>query len=52
MAVVARAARSEPVPGSVMAMAVMSSPDTHPGSQRRLCSSFPNSWMYGTQMSE
>ena len=29
--------RSEPAPGSVMATAVISSPDTMPGSQRRRC---------------
>ncbi len=31
--------RSEPAPGSVMAMAVMVSPLQKPGSQRRFCSS-------------
>ena len=32
-------ARSEPMPGSVMAMAVISSPEQMPGSQRAFCSS-------------
>ncbi len=32
-------ARSEPMPGSVMAMAVMSSPEQMPGSHRAFCSS-------------
>ena len=32
-------ARSEPMPGSVMAMAVISSPEAMPGSQRARCSS-------------
>ena len=32
-------ARSEPIPGSVMAIAVISSPATIPGSQRAFCSS-------------
>ena len=32
-------ARSEPIPGSVIATAVMSSPDTMPGSHRCFCSS-------------
>jgi hypothetical protein len=32
-------ARSEPMPGSVMAMAVTSSPEAMPGSQRSRCSS-------------
>lgn len=31
--------RSEPAPGSVIAMAVMVSPEQNPGSQRRFCSS-------------
>ena len=31
--------RSEPAPGSVIAMAVMISPEQKPGSQRRFCSS-------------
>jgi len=35
----ADAARSEPVPGSVLAMAVMSFPEAIPGSQRSFCSS-------------
>ena len=40
MAVVAIEARSEPMPGSVMATAVISSPEQIPGSQRCCCSSF------------
>ncbi|GAA3076087.1 hypothetical protein GCM10020254_19990 [Streptomyces goshikiensis] len=31
--------RSEPAPGSVIAMAVIVSPEQKPGSQRRFCSS-------------
>ena len=34
-------ARSEPTPGSVIAIAVISSPATIPGSQRWRCSSLP-----------
>ena len=51
-AVVAIAARSEPVPGSVMPSAVTSSPEAQPGSQRCFCSSVPNEYRYGTMMSE
>ena len=43
------AARSEPVPGSVMAMAVMSSPEQIPGSQRAFCSSSVPVRKYGRQ---
>ena len=39
MAVVVMEARSLPMPGSVMATAVMSSPEAMPGSQRAFCSS-------------
>jgi len=39
MAVVAIDARSDPMPGSVMPIAVTSSPETIPGSQRCFCSS-------------
>ena len=42
-AVVAIADRSEPAPGSVIAIAVISSPDTMPGSQRARCSSVARS---------
>jgi len=38
-AVVRMDARSDPAPGSVMAMAVTISPLAHPGSQHRFCSS-------------
>ena len=38
-AVVAMLARSLPVPGSVIATAVISSPEAMPGSQRAACSS-------------
>ena len=47
LAVVFMPARSEPVPGSVMAMAVIMSPETKEGSQRRFCSSLPYLRMYG-----
>ena len=40
------------MPGSVIAIAVTSSPDAQPGSQRCFCSSLPNEWRYGTMMSE
>ena len=43
--------RSLPAPGSVIAIAVIVSPDTHPGSQRCFCSSVPMLVMYGTMMS-
>ena len=39
IAVVDIPARSEPMPGSVIAIAVTSSPDAMPGSQRARCSS-------------
>ena len=39
LAVVFMPARSEPVPGSVIAIANMISPVTNPGSQRCFCSS-------------
>ena len=39
--------RSEPVPGSVMATAVMISPEQNPGSQRCFCSSVVRSVRYG-----
>jgi len=38
-AVVRMPCRSEPAPGSVIAIAVIVSPVTQPGSQRRFCSS-------------
>ncbi len=41
LAVVFIPARSEPVPGSVMAIAVIISPETKAGSQRFFCSSEP-----------
>ena len=44
-AVVLRAARSDPPDGSVMAIALTSSPDAIPGSQRCFCSSVPRSTM-------
>ncbi|MCY1231747.1 hypothetical protein D9M72_442070 [compost metagenome] len=44
--------RSEPVPGSVMAMAMMVSPRQILGSQRCFCSSVPKRTMYGAVMSE
>ena len=44
-------ARSEPMPGSVMAMAVISSPEQMPGSQRAFCSSVVRVRKYGRQMS-
>lgn len=43
--------RSLPAPGSVIAIAEISSPLTSPGSQRRFCSSVPSWLMYGTMMS-
>ena len=39
--------RSEPAPGSVIAMAVMSEPSQKPGSQRRFCSSVASPVRYG-----
>ena len=50
-AVVAMPARSLPVPGSVIAMAVMSSPDAMPGSHRCACSGLQYSMKYGVVMS-
>ncbi len=44
-------ARSEPIPGSVIATAVISSPEQIPGSQRCFCSSLVWWRKYGTQMS-
>ena len=38
-------AMSEPAPGSVIAMAEISSPETSPGSQRCFCSSFASALM-------
>ncbi|SKY52256.1 Uncharacterised protein [Mycobacteroides abscessus subsp. abscessus] len=40
-------ARSEPVPGSVMAIANMMSPEANPGSHRCFCSSVAYSIRYG-----
>ena len=37
--------RSEPAPGSVIAIAEISSPETSPGSQRCFCSSVPREEM-------
>ena len=51
IAVVDIDARSLPMPGSVMAMAVMSSPLAMPGSQRACCSSVQYLMKYGRQMS-
>ena len=39
------------MPGSVMAMAVISSPEQMPGSQRSFCSSVQSDRKYGRQMS-
>ena len=50
-AVVWMPARSEPVPGSVIAIPSTVSPATTPGSQRAFCSSVPMSTMYGAMMS-
>ena len=43
--------RSLPVPGSVIAIAEISSPDANPGSQRCFCSSLVNSRRYGATTS-
>ncbi len=51
IAVEAMLARSEPVPGSVMAIAVMSVPAAMPGSQRAACSALQYSTKYGVVMS-
>ncbi len=40
------------MPGSVIAIAVISSPEAQPGSQRCFCSSLPKVSRYGTMMSE
>jgi hypothetical protein len=50
-AVVVIDARSDPMAGSVMAMAVISSPEQMPGSQRAFCSSVHSDRKYGRQMS-
>ncbi len=50
-AVVFSAARSEPPPGSVIAMAQILSPEAIGGSQRSFCSWVPRSTMYGGQTS-
>ena len=50
-AVVFIAARSLPVFGSVMAIAVMTSPETQPGRYLRFCSSEAKAAMYGTTTS-
>ena len=50
-AVVPMEARSDPMPGSVMATAVTSSPEAMPGSQRAFCSSLQYSRKYGRQTS-
>ena len=44
LAVVAMPARSEPVPGSVIAIAVTISPLAHPGSHFAFCSGLPNEY--------
>ena len=46
------AARSEPVPGSVIATASTFSPEAIPGSQRARCSSLAEAMMYGSTTSE
>ncbi|MNT74057.1 hypothetical protein D3C72_2128330 [compost metagenome] len=51
-AVVRTALRSLPVPGSVMAMARMISPEQMPGSHCCFCSSLPQRLMYGAMTSE
>ncbi|MNT54766.1 hypothetical protein D3C72_1919510 [compost metagenome] len=52
IAVVRIALRSLPVPGSVMPMARMYSPEQTLGSQRCFCSSLPMRAIYGAMMSE
>ena len=52
IALVCTFARSEPVPGSVIAMPRMTSPEIAPGRYFCFCASVPNSVMYGMQMSE
>lgn len=49
LAVVFMPARSEPVPGSVMAMAYIEAPLTKSGSQRFFCSSVAYAFRYGRQ---
>jgi hypothetical protein len=44
-------ARSEPMPGSVMATAVINSPEQMPGNHRCFCSSLVRWRKYGRQMS-
>ena len=44
-AVVAMPAKSDPVPGSVIASAVIVSPLAQPGSHLAFCSGLPNEWM-------
>ena len=44
-------ATSDPASGSVMAMAAIFSPRMAGSSQRRFCSSVPNSWIGGVAMS-
>ena len=44
-------AKSDPVPGSVIAIARISSPDATPGNQRCFCSSVAEPVRYGTMMS-
>ena len=51
MALVDIDARSDPMPGSVIAIAVTSSPLHTPGSQRARCSSVVSDRRYGRQMS-
>ena len=50
-AVVRRPCRSDPAPGSVIAMAVMSSPLVNGGSQRSFCSSVVSASRYGAMTS-
>lgn len=49
LAVVFMPARSDPVPGSVMAIAYMDLPETKSGSQRFFCSSVAYALRYGRQ---
>ena len=44
-------ARSDPMAGSVIATAVMSSPEQMPGIHRAICSSLQSVRKYGRQMS-
>ncbi len=50
-AVVVMPCRSDPVPGSVIAIAVIISPLTNPGSQRAFCSSVVSRSRYGATTS-